>query len=274
VAVVPVSRRPPPAIRRHRAQAWLTGVGGVAALIWAAQGTDLSVANLYRGAANSWAFVFGSAERPSWGFFPPNFARWPLYLEQLLITVKMALWGTALALFGALPLAFWAARNTAPHPLLYHLTRRLLDVMRGLNEFVLALIFVAAVGLGPFPGILALAVHTTGTLGKLFSEDIEGIDPGQLEAVTAAGGRPLQVFVHAVWPQIVPGVVSLTLYRFEANVRSATVLGLIGAGGIGFYLTETLRGFDFKAAGAIVTMILAAVFMLDTLSAALRRRFL
>lgn len=261
-------------VRRRRAQAWATWALVAAALLWAARGTDLSVSNLYGGLGSSWTFVFGSAERPGWGFFPPDFARWPLYLEQLLITVKMALWGTALALLGALPLAFWAARNTAPHPLLYHLTRRLLDVMRGLNEFVLALIFVAAVGLGSFPGILALAVHTTGTLGKLFSEDIEGIDPGQLEAVTAAGGRPLQIFIHAVWPQIVPGVVSLTLYRFEANVRAATVLGLIGAGGIGFYLTETLRGFDFKAAGAIVIMILSAVFALDALSAALRRRFL
>lgn len=239
-------------------------------LVWATRGTDISLPNLYRGLGNAWAFVFGSAERPTWGFFPPDFSRWPLYLEEMLITVKMALWGTALAFVAAVPLAFLAARNTAPHPLVYTLTRRLLDVLRGLNEFVLALIFVAAVGLGPFPGILALAVHTLGTLGKLFSESIEGVDPGQLEAVTAAGGRRLQVFTHAVWPQIVPSVVSLTLYRFEANVRAATVLGLIGAGGIGFYLTETIRGFDFGAAGAIVIIILGMVFLLDFLSARLR----
>ena len=261
-------------MRRRRLLGQLLWLLVFVALGWATRGTDISVPNLYRGLGSSWAFIFGSAERPTWGFFPPDFMRWPLYLEQLLITFKMALWGTALAFVAALPLAFLAARNTSPHPLSYHLTRRFLDVMRGLNEFVLALIFVVAVGLGPFPGILALAVHTTGTLGKLFSESIEGVDAGQLEAVTAAGGRRLQVFTHAVWPQIVPSVMSLTLYRFEANVRAATVLGLIGAGGIGFYLTETIRGFDFRAAGAIVIFILLAVFVLDFLSDTFRRYFL
>ena len=266
-------RRPPASLRRRRALGWSAWALVAAALAWASDGTDVSVPNLYRGLGSSWAFVVGSAERPGWGFFPPDFSRWPLYLEQLLVTLKMALWGTALAFVAAVPLAFGAARNTAPHPLVYHLTRRLFDVLRGLNEFVLALVFVAAVGLGPFPGILALAVHTAGTLGKLFSESIEGVDPGPLEAVTAAGGRRLQVFTRAVWPQVVPSVVSLTLYRFEANVRAATVLGLIGAGGIGFYLTETLRGFDFRAAGAIVLMILATVWGIDSLSAVLRRWF-
>lgn len=190
----------------------------------------------------------------------------------MLLTVKMAVLGTVGAVLLALPLAFLAARNTTPHPAAYQLTRRLLDFLRGLNEFVLALIFVAAVGLGPFPGILALTVHTAGILGKLFAEGIEDIDEGQVEAVRATGAHPLGVLGRAVWPQIVPHVLSMTMYRFESNVRAATVLGLVGAGGIGFYITEAIRGFDTRAASAILIIILATVFLIDYLSAALRER--
>ncbi len=263
---------PPAPLKRRLLLNRLMWVGIVALLIWAYFGTEMSFPRLFAGAGESWKLLFGEADRPGSGFFPPDFRRFPEYLEQMLITIKMAIWGTLLAVILGIPLSVLAARNTSPNIVVYTLTRRLLDFLRGLNEFVLALVFVVAVGLGPFPGILALAVHTAGILAKLFSEGIEAVDTGQIEAVQATGASPLQVLTHGVWPQIVPHVVSMTLYRFESNVRAATVLGIVGAGGIGFYITESIRGFDFRAACAIIIMILISVFLVDTLSARVRQR--
>jgi phosphonate transport system permease protein len=248
---------------------WL-GILGL--FVWAYFGSEISPIKLINGSGEFWKFLIGDPERPGSGFFPPDFTRGAVYFEQILITVKMAIWGTLLAFIAAIPLSILAAKNTSPNPVVYQVTRRILDFLRGLNEFVLALLFVAAVGLGPFPGILALAVHTTGILAKLFSEGIEIIDTGQVEAVRASGGSSLQVFTHAVWPQVVPHVVSMTLYRFESNVRGATVLGIVGAGGIGFYITEAIRGFDFRAASAIILLILATVFIVDFTSSKIRER--
>lgn len=263
---------PPPKVKR---QQWLNralwlGLGLV--LFWATFGTELSPQRLVTGLGNSWAFVFGSPERPGSGFFPPDTKRLPEYLHEMIITIKMAMWGTVLATLAAVPLSILAARNTSPHPIIYQVTRRSLDFIRGLNEFVLALIFVAAVGLGPFPGILALAVGTAGVLAKLISEGIEVVDPGQVEAVRATGAKGLQVFTHGIWPQVVPHTVSMILYRFESNVRSATVLGLVGAGGIGLYVTESIRSFNFKAGCTVIIVILISVFIVDFISAQVRKR--
>lgn len=266
------SYQPPPQVRSRIFWNRALWVGILLLMGWATFGTELSVPKLISGFGDSWRYLFGSPDRPGSGFFPPDFRRFGVYLEQMLLTVKMALWGTALAVILAIPLSYLAAANTAPHPVVYQMTRRALDFMRGLNEFVLALIFVAAVGLGPFPGILALAIHTAGILAKLFAEGIEGVDNGQLEAVRAVGGTGFQIFTHGVWPQIVPHVISMSLYRFESNVRAATVLGLVGAGGIGFYITEAIRGFDNRAACAILIVILVSVFLVDFLSAKIRER--
>ncbi|MCS7068545.1 MAG: phosphonate ABC transporter, permease protein PhnE [Meiothermus sp.] len=263
---------PPPQVRARFLRNRLVWLGLLLTLYWASFGTEISPQKLWSGLERSWQFIVGSPERPNSGFFPPNLDRLGEYLNEMVITIKMALWGTALAALAAIPLSILASRNTAPHPLIYQLTRRVLDLFRGLNEFVLALIFVAAVGLGPFPGILALAVYTAGILGKLFSEAIEVVDPGQLEAVRASGASGLQVFTHGVWPQVLPTVISMTLYRFESNVRSATVLGLVGAGGIGLYVTESIRAFDFKAASTILLVIIVSVMLVDYLSSKLRER--
>lgn len=262
----------PPAVRSRIFWNRALWVGIFLLLYWASFGTEISPQKLLSGLERSWLFLVGSPERPGSGFFPPNIDRLGEYLSEMVVTIKMAIWGTALAVVGAVPLSILASRNTAPHPLIYQLTRRVLDLFRGLNEFVLALIFVAAVGLGPFPGILALAVYTTGILGKLFSEAIEVVDPGQLEAVRASGANGLQVFTHGVWPQVLPTVISMTLYRFESNVRSATVLGLVGAGGIGLYVTESIRSFDFKSASTIILVIIVSVILVDYLSGKLRER--
>lgn len=263
---------PPAHVKARILWGRLLWVGILLLLFWASFGTEISPQKLLTGLERSWLFIVGTPERPNSGFFPPNLDRLPEYLAEMVITIKMAVWGTALAVVAAVPLSILASRNTAPHPLVYQLTRRVLDLFRGLNEFVLALIFVAAVGLGPFPGILALAVYTAGILGKLFSEAIEVVDPGQLEAVRASGASGFQVFTHGVWPQVLPTVISMTLYRFESNVRSATVLGLVGAGGIGLYVTESIRSFDFKSASTILLVIILSVMLVDYLSSKVRER--
>jgi phosphonate transport system permease protein len=268
----PINIEPPAQVKARIIWNRLLWVGIVVMLVWASFGTEVSVQKLIVGLGKSWEFLVGVPERPGSGFFPPDLSRLSEYIAEMIITIKMAVWGTALAFVLAVPLAILAAANTSPHPVIYQITRRILDFMRGLNEFVLALIFVAAVGLGPFPGILALAIHTAGILAKLFSEGIEIVDIGQVEAVRASGAKPLQVFTHGIWPQVIPHVVSMTLYRFESNVRAATVLGLVGAGGIGLYVTESVRGFDFKSASTIILVILVSVFLVDYLSAKIRER--
>lgn len=267
-----VNIEPPTSVRNRQRWNLAMWVGIAALFYWSTFGTELSLHKLVLGLGESWRYLAGSPDRPNSGFFPPDFSRFGVYLDQMLLTIKMAIWGTGAAVVLAIPLSFLAASNTAPNRVVYQVTRRILDLMRGLNEFVLALIFVAAVGLGPFPGIIALAIHTAGILAKLFAEGIEGVDNGQLEAVRTAGSTRFQVFTHGVWPQIVPHVISMSLYRFESNVRAATVLGLVGAGGIGFYITEAIRGFDNRAACAILIVILVAVFLVDFLGAKIRER--
>lgn len=268
----PLSIEPPLPIKRKRYLNRALWLGIALALVWATFGTELSVQKLWSGLGRSWAFIFGTPERPGSGFFPPDFRRFGEYFDAMIITIKMAMWGTGLAIIFAIPLSVLAARNTSPHPAIYQITRRILDFMRGLNEFVLALIFVSAVGLGPFPGILALAVSTAGVLAKLISEGIEVVDTGQVEAVRATGANRLQVFTHGIWPQVIPHTISMILYRFESNVRSATVLGLVGAGGIGLYVTESIRSFNFKSACTVIIVILLAVFIVDFISAQIRKR--
>jgi phosphonate transport system permease protein len=262
--------RPPTATRRARA--WTTAAFVVILVILAATypQTQISPAGLVNGIGSSIEFIFGSSERPTWGFFPPDFSGWERYFSEMLLTIAMGIWGTVLCLFITIPLSFAGAQNVAPG-WLYQITRRLMDFLRALNELVLALIFVAAVGLGPFPGILALAIGSAGSLGKLLSEAIEAVDPGQVEAVRATGASPLMVIWFGYWPQILPLFLSYTLYRLEINVRAATILGLVGAGGIGFYLQESMRSFDWKATSAILIMIFVTVFIVDFASARLRR---
>jgi phosphonate transport system permease protein len=267
-----ININPPPQVIRQRNWTKLVWLAIAVLLVWATFGTELSLSKFIAGLGESYKLLFGTPERPDSGFFPPDFRRGWVYLDQMLLTIKMAIWGTILAATAALPISILAAVNTAPNKIVYQIARRILDVLRGLNEFVLALIFVAAVGLGPFPGILALAVHTTGVLAKLYAEAIEVVDNGQIEAVQASGANAIQVFTHAIFPQIVPTVVSMTLYRFESNVRAASVLGLVGAGGIGLFVTETMRSFNFREASAVLLVILLAVFVVDFISAQVRAR--
>jgi phosphonate transport system permease protein len=261
---------PPATIRRARGWSAFALVVTLVILVSTYPLTQISPVGLVSGIGSSLEFIFGSSERPTWGFFPPDFEGWERYLQEMLLTIAMGIWGTVLCLFITIPISFAGAQNVAPG-WLYQITRRIMDFLRALNELVLALIFVAAVGLGPFPGILALAIGSAGSLGKLLSEAIEAVDPGQVEAVRATGASPLMVILYGYWPQILPLFLSYTLYRLEINVRAATILGLVGAGGIGFYLQEAMRSFDWKATCAILIMIFVTVFLVDFASARLRR---
>ncbi len=206
-------------------------------------------------------------------FLRPDFSEWRTYAAQMWLTVQIALWGTALALVIALPMGLAGARNIAP-AWLRHPVRRIMDLLRAAPELVIGTIFLVAVGLGPFAGVMALALHTAGVLGKLFSEAVENIDRGPVEGVRATGAGPLQEIVWGVIPQVAPLWTSYALYRFEANSRAATVLGLIGAGGIGSLLFDSLNSFAYAQVSAIAIVIVAAVSAIDLLSQAIRSRLL
>jgi phosphonate transport system permease protein len=203
-------------------------------------------------------------------FFPPNFHDWRIYLQEMVITVHIAIWGTVLAIICAVPLGLLSSENIAP-VWLYQPIRRLMDACRAINEMVFAMLFIVAVGLGPFAGVLALWIHTTGVLAKLFAEAVEAIDPRPVEGVRATGANPLEEVLYGVIPQVLPLWISFSLYRFESNVRSASVVGMVGAGGIGVVLHESIRGFDYAETSTILIIIIACVTFIDLVSAWVRR---
>ena len=177
-------------------------------------------------------------------------------------TVQMAVAG--------FPLGFLAARNTTPHPVVYSTVRAVLNFLRTVPDLALGLLFVAAVGLGAFAGTLALAIHTATVLGKLLSESVENIDEGVVEAIRATGAGYSQILSFAVLPQILPDLISFTLYRLETNIRAASVLGLIGAGGIGYLMNSSFRTFQYQEAAAIVLVLIGLVMLVDYLSSRMR----
>ena len=211
----------------------------------------------------------GNMAKYTRSYFPPDFSDWRFYLEDTLITISMGIWGTLMAAIAAVPLSVLASENVCPIWLVQPV-RRLLDAMRAINEIVFALIFVVAVGLGPFAGVLALFLHTAGTLGKLFSEAVESIEPGPVEGIRATGATKIQEIIYGILPQVMPLWTSFVLYRFESNVRSASVLGIVGAGGIGVSLYQSFQGFQYQKVCAILIILIAATTAIDFFSAKLR----
>ena len=203
-------------------------------------------------------------------FFPPDFRQWRIYVEEMIVTLQIALWGTALAVVSAIPLSLLASSNITP-AWVHQPIRRLMDACRAINEMVFAMLFVVAVGLGPFAGVLALWIHTAGILAKLFSEAVEAIDPQPVDGIRSTGASSLHEIVYGIIPQVMPLWVSFTLYRFESNVRSATVVGMVGAGGIGVILWEIIRGFQYAETCAVMIIIVITVSLIDLLSARIRK---
>lgn len=262
-ALTPSSLALAAAAAPQRSLGWYAGWGLLLALLatsW--QGADMRPLDLWRDSGNMARYA---AE-----FFPPNFQHWELYVQEMRVTLQIALWGTALAVLSAVPLSLLASSNIVP-AWVYQPVRRLLDAFRAINEMVFAMLFVVAVGLGPFAGVLALWVHTTGTLAKLFSEAVEAIDPQPVEGIRSTGANALHEVIYGVIPQVMPLWISYTLYRFEANVRSATVLGMVGAGGIGVVLWEIIRGFQYAETCAVMAIIVLTVSVIDLVSSRIRK---
>jgi phosphonate transport system permease protein len=195
-------------------------------------------------------------------------------LRSMLETVAMAYLGSMLALVISLPLGFLGARNIIPARAFRFLTRRMFDGMRGLDQLIWALVFVRAVGLGPIAGILAICVADTGVLSKLFAEAIENTDRKQVEGITSTGASFVAVLRYGVLPQVLPVMIGQTLYQIESNSREATILGLVGAGGIGLRLSERIQINAWDQVAYVIVLILIAVALIDNLSRMLRLRLI
>ena len=234
-------------------------------LMWAWKGADMRPAELVRDSGNMTKFLSE--------FFPPDFRDWKTYLREMIVTVHIAVWGTVLAIACAVPFGLLSSSNIVP-AWVYQPVRRLMDACRAINEMVFAMLFSVAVGLGPFAGVLALFIHTTGILAKLFSEAVEAIDPRPVEGVRATGASALEEIVYGVIPQVMPLWISYSLYRFESNVRSASVVGMVGAGGIGVIIYEVIRGFEYAQTSAVMLMIIVFVTAIDMVSARIRKVFI
>jgi len=194
--------------------------------------------------------------------------------RSMLETVAMAYLGTMLALIFAVPLGFLGARNVIPRRVFHFVTRRLFDGLRGLDQLIWALVFVRAMGLGPIAGIMAIAVAETGVLAKLFAEAVENIDRRQLDGITSVGAGFVARLRFAVLPQVLPVMISQTLYSIESNSREATILGLVGAGGIGLRLSERIQINAWDQVAYIIILILISVAIIDTTSRYLRLRLI
>ena len=227
----------------------------------------------YPAEVNNWTFLLSDAGNMATfiaEFLQPNFIDIDVYLWKMLETVQIALWGTFLSILFGIPCALLCSSNIAPIWIVQPM-RRLMDACRAINELVFAILFVAAVGLGPFAGVMALFIHNLGIISKLFSEAVEAIDTRPVEGIRSTGATRLQEIVYGVIPQVLPLWSSFSLYRFETLVRSATVLGIVGAGGIGFTFYESFRSFQYDKAGAIILVVVIVVSLIDILSARLRK---
>lgn len=228
---------------------------------------DLNVQKFLHGIPNIGQFILN--------MFPPDFSILPNLLEDTLITLETAFWGTFIGVILSLILSIFGANNLlGSQPIIGGITRLLFTIFRSLPDMVWALIFVSAVGLGAFAGVLALIVYSIGELGKIFSEAIENIDKGPKEALESTGANAFKVTMFSIVPQILPEVITFSLFRFESNVRRAFILGMVGAGGLGFQLNVSMRLFKYNEVSAIIILIIVIVIFTDTISKYLRSKII
>jgi len=207
--------------------------------------------------------------------FWPNPAFIPIIIDPLLETLLIAFWGTVLATVFAMPVAYISARNTSPfYPVVYLFGRSIIVLSRSTHEFIFALIFVSALGLGPLPGILALGFRSIGFLAKTTSEVIENVDHDPIEAMEATGANPISVFMFGILPQIYPIVVGNVIFQLDINLRRAAILGMVGAGGIGYVFSEQMQAYEWNNAGTVVLGIAVMVIMGEAISNRIRVRLI
>ena len=245
---------------------WGVTLGILIPLIWAVAGLQISIGRMWAAPGQVWTLISG--------MFPPDFSNSGDLMAKLLESLYVAWIGTLIGAIFSFPAGFMAAANIAPRWLVAP-TRAVLSAIRAFPELILAIIFIVPFGLGPFTGALAIGLHSIGTLGKLTSEVIEGVNDGPVEAIGASGGTTMMKMRFGVVPQAMPNIVAYWLYRFEINVRASAVLGLVGAGGIGAEIIGRLRfRGDWPKAGAALILTIVAVLVIDAASAAIRRRII
>lgn len=241
-------------------------IGFIVMTVWSGIAVEFSPTKLKEGAPYMADFL----ER----MFPPDWSILDKVWAETLLTVQLAWVSTVIAAIISIPVGFIAASNIFEGKWIRRATLFFLNANRAIDSLILALFFVSAVGLGPFPGVLALGIHSVGMLGKLFADAIEAIDRGPVEALESSGAGKLATIRWAIWPQVAPHFISLFLFRFELNVRVAVVLGLVGAGGIGFLLTQYMRLFQYTKVLTVILVILALVMLVDFISSRLRKAVL
>lgn len=265
MAQQPRAFRDTPAMRARKIGLWVLFVGLFA---WCLYDFNFSPERIWFGIQR-----FGTVVT---FMFPPHFwETWPEWLEVFTAlgeTIAMAFLGTVLGLIIAFPVSFLGAKNINRIFWLRHSARRGYDIIRAFETLILALIFIRTFGLGPLAGILAIAVSEIGTFGKLFSEALENTSKRPVEGVVASGGSRFQAILYGVMPQVLPVHLSIILYNFESNVRSSTILGIVGAGGIGFMLSDRIAGLFWDQVWTIIFLIIAMVYIVDYLSGLIRTR--
>lgn len=251
---------------RSKYKSFFIGILIIIIYYWAIEGTNTSLTGFIQGIPSMIDFVGR--------MFPPNIDNLSRFLLKTVETLQMAIVGSAIGALIAFPLSFLAARNVMPNKLVYHSVRTIFDTFRGINEIIWGLLFVSMVGLGPFPGVLALSAHVTGALGRYFSEAIETVDAEIIKAIVSTGANKIQVIMRGIIPQVKPLFFNYFLYYLENNFRAATVLGLVGAGGIGMELLTSMRLFKNKEVLTILIIMIVMVTAIDRLSAYVRKLFI
>ena len=254
--------RPPVLIKDDRLR-WLITIAAVVYLVLAIASIDVNWIRVYEGMERGWRFIKG--------FLAPDFtSRWRDISQGLIESLTMAMTSTVVGVLISVPIGIGAARNIAP-PVVYVLCRVIIALSRSLQEIIIAILFVAMFGFGPFAGFLTLSFATIGFLAKLLAEDIEDIDEAQAEAVRATGASWWQLVNYGVQPQVMPRLIGLSLYRLDINFRESAVIGIVGAGGIGATLNTAIDRYEFDSAGAILLIIIAIVMVAEYLSGYVRK---
>jgi len=251
---------------KNKYTSFFIGILIIIVYYWAIRGTNSNPINFVKGVP----FMLDFLGR----MFPPDISNLGRFMLKAIETFQMAIIGSTLGALIAFPLSFLAARNVMPNKFVYHTVRSIFDIFRGINEIVWGLIVVSMVGLGPFPGVLALSAHVTGALGRYFSEAIETVNPKIIKAIMSTGANKIQIITRGIFPQVKPLFANYILYYLENNFRAATVLGLVGAGGIGMELLTSMRLFRNQEVLTILLIMVIMVTIIDRFSAYIRKKII
>ena len=234
-------------------------------LVLISEDLEINYVELFTNSSGYFADILGR-------MLPPDFSNFSKLMVAMLETIEIAFLGTFLAIVLSIPIGLFSARNLAPNFIVFQIARIITIFFRAIPEFIIAMILVIAIGFGAIPGVLALGLHTMGFLAKFYAEDIEHINKGPVEALTSSGATKGQIISFAVIPQIIPSFVANNLYILDRNVRMATMLGIVGAGGIGYELQSSFRMFEYQKVSAIIIIIFLTIFIIDNISTYIRSK--